>query len=232
MKHILFALIIGCAMISSPATSRAQTNAAPPVNADDREKATIEKHFQPIHDSLKLKDADKEAKVHEAFATFFKAQQTWHAENDAKITPLWAEFSKAHTKKDDAATEAANDKITAAYATFKPTHDKFLADLSAVLSPNQVTAVKDALTLGTVERTMGAYGQIFHGITDEQKAYARKELEAAREESIDTPNKKEIALFFKKHKNHVEAYLTAQGYDVKKSYQEFVAKQKGNAADQ
>ena len=226
MKHILFTLMLTCAVVSMSATSRAQTNAAPAVSADDREKATIEKHLKPILAALKLNDADKEAKVRAAFTTFFQAQQAWHAQNDSQISPLWNEFNQAHAKKDDAATDAATDKIAAIYATFKPTHDKFLADLSAVLTPDQVETVKDALTIRKVEITMNAYNQIFHGLTDDQKAYVLKELKAAREEGIDAPNIKEVSAFFKKHKNKIEAYLTSQGYDVKKSYQDFVAKQK------
>lgn len=237
MKPILFVLTLAYAVVASPITSQAQTNAAPTISADDREKATIEKHLKPILAALKLNDPAKEAKVREAFTVFFQAQQAWHAQNDSQITPLWNDFNKAHAKKDDAATEAVNDKIAAIYATFKPVHDKFLADLSAVLTPDQVETVKDALTIRKVEITMNAYGQIFHGLTDDQKAYLLKELKAAREEGIDTANMKEVSAFFKKHKNRIEAYLTAQGYDVKKSYQDFVAKQKADngksaAADQ
>lgn len=40
----------------------------------------------------------------------------------------------------------------------------------------------------------------------------------------------EKSAFFTKYKIKIEAYLTAQGCDVKKSYQEFVAKQKAEAA--
>ena len=41
----------------------------------------------------------------------------------------------------------------------------------------------------------------------------------------------EKSAFFKKYKIKIEAYLTAQGYDVKQSYKDFVAKQKAELAD-
>ena len=40
----------------------------------------------------------------------------------------------------------------------------------------------------------------------------------------------EKSAFFKKYKIQIEAYLTAQGYDVKQSYKDFVAKQKADMA--
>ena len=42
--------------------------------------------------------------------------------------------------------------------------------MSSVLTPEQVEAVKDALTINKVKITFHAYRQIFHGLTDEQKA--------------------------------------------------------------
>ena len=39
----------------------------------------------------------------------------------------------------------------------------------------------------------------------------------------------EKSAFFKKYKTKIEAYLTAQGYDVKQSYRDFVAKQKAES---
>jgi polygalacturonase len=86
------------------------------------------------------------------------------------------------------------------------------------------------LTANKVKVTFNAYGQIFHGLTADQNEFISKSLKAAREQAIDAESMAEKSAFFKKYKIQIEAYLTAQGYDVKKSYQEFVAKQKEEAA--
>jgi len=115
------------------------------------------------------------------------------------------------------------------YATLQPEHEQFLAHLATVLTPEQVEKVKNVLTINKVEITFHAYGQIFHGLTDAQKDFLLKNLKAAREEAIDAGAMTEKSLFFKKYKIKIEAYLTAQGYDVKQAYRDFVAKQKAAA---
>ena len=212
----------------------AQTNATPPAPAPsqaDQEKKTLEKHTRPILDALNLNSAEKEAKVRSTLAEYLKALNTWHATNDAQIKSLWSEFSKARTKQDQAGANAALAKIDGVYASFKPDHQKFLAGLSSVLTPEQVETVKDTLTVNKVHVTFKNYGEIFHGLTGEQKAFILKNLKAAREEAIDASAMKEKSAFFKKYKIKIEAYLTAQGYDVKQSYKDFVAKQKAEAPE-
>ena len=195
-------------------------------SATDQEKRTEEKHTKPILDALKLNDAAKETKVREIVGEQIKALNEWHEKNDAQIKALWSEFDKARSKQDEAGANAALGKIDGVYASFKPPHEKFVSELSAVLTPEEVETVKDVLTVSKVKVTFNAYGEIFHGLTDEQKAFILKNLKAAREEAIDAGTMTEKSAFFKKYKIKIEAYLTAQGYDVKQSYKEFVAKQK------
>lgn len=232
MKHILSITALAAVLVSTPAFAQTQTDtaAAPAANVDAKEKATLDKHINPVLAALKLNDAAKEAQVYNILATQLKALNTWHATNDDQIKPLWNEFNKAHGKKDDAGATAVLAKIDGVYASFKPQHDKFIADLTAVLSPEQIETVEDVWTINKVEITYRAYGQIFHGLTDDQKAFILKNLKAAREQAIDAGTMPEKSAFFKKYKTAIEAYLTAQGYDVKKSYQDFVAKQKAEAA--
>ena len=63
-------------------------------------------------------------------------------------------------------------------------------------------------------------------MTAVQQDYIRRELTAARDDAVNALIMTEKSAFFKKHKIKIEAYLTEQGYDVKKSYEVFVAKQK------
>jgi hypothetical protein len=231
MKHILFIATLLGAVIFTPALAPAQTNAAAPViSAAEREQATLEKHIKPILAALKLTDADKEAKAREVLAAQFQALNAWHAQNDAQIKSLWNEFNQARGKQDAMNADAALAKIDGVYASFKPQHERFIAGLSSVLTPEQVETVKDVLTINKVKVTYDVYLQIFPALTEAQKAVVLKNLKAAREEAIDAAAMTEKSAFFKKYKIKIEDdYLTAQGYDPKQARKDFAANQKAAA---
>ena len=231
MKHILFIATLLGVVIFTPALAPAQTNAAAPViSAANREQATLEKHIKPILAALKLTDADKESKTREVLAAQFKSLNAWHAQNDAQIKSLWNEFNQARGKQDATNADAALAKIDGVYASFKPQHEKFIADLLSVLTPEQVETVKDVLTINKVKVTYDVYLQIFPALTEAQKAVVLKNLKAAREEAIDAAAMTEKSAFFKKYKIKIEDdYLTAQGYDPKQARKDFAANQKAAA---
>ena len=231
MKHILFIATLLGLVIFTPALVSAQTNAAAPaISVEEREQATLEKHIKPIMAALKLTDADKEAKAREVLAAQFKALNAWHAQNDAQIKSLWNEFNQARGKQDATNADSALAKIDSVYASFKPQHEKFIADLSSVLTPEQVETVKDVLTINKVKVTYDVYLQIFPALTEAQKAVVLENLKAAREEAIDAAAMTEKSAFFKKYKIKIEDdYLTAQGYDPKQARKDFAAKQKASA---
>jgi hypothetical protein len=232
MKPFISCLLGALIISGSSVSTLAQTNEVPAAAANhaDRAQATLDKHFKPIQKALNLNDADKEAKVKAVFADYLTALGAWHAQNDSQLKGLWIDFNKAHGKMDVTNTAAVEAKLDAVYATFKPEHDKFLAGLSNLLTPEQVENVEDALTINKVKITYNAYQQIFHGLTPEQNAFILKNLKLARAESIDAGPMTETSALFKKYKVKIEAYLTAQGYDVKQSYKDFVAKQKADKA--
>jgi Protein of unknown function (DUF3826) len=233
MKPFLLPLLL-ILVLGASISIDAQTNAdaIPPaaMDAGDQARATLDKHAKPILADLNLNDSAKESAVRAALAEYLGELDAWHAQNDAQIKGLWAAFNKAHGKLDATNTDAIGAKIDAIYATFKPSHDKFIASLSSVLSPEQVETVEDTLTVKKVEVTYKNYQLIFHGLTPEQNAVILAKLKAAREQAIDAKAMTEKSAFFKKYKIQIEAYLTAQGYNVKQSYKDFVAKQKAEMA--
>lgn len=233
MKPTVFWMLLAVVLAGGSFSLPAQTDevpAQPSPGTADQEQRTLEKHIRPILTALNLNDPGKEAKVREILAAQFKALNAWHAQNDAQLKALWKQFNQARAKLDETNADTALANIDGVYASFKPQHEKFLSDLSSVLTPEQIETVKDALTINKVKITFNAYGQIFHGLTDEQKAFILKNLKAAREEAMDAEAMTEKSAFFKKYKIRIEAYLTAQGYNVKQSYRDFVAKQKADAA--
>ena len=234
MKKIRFTLFLPVALLCSSPFVMAQPTpspaAAPALTSTEKDKAGYEKHTREVLNALKLEDAAKAAKVHDIMVAQFAIWKEWHAKNDVRLKELWAEYGKARTTKNQTNIDNAMAPIDAVYATFKPQHDAFKNQLAAVLNPEQIEGVENTLTAGQLPRTYNAYGEIFHGLTGEQKAFILQKLKLAREEAIDAGSKDEKAAFFKKYKDQIEAYLTAQGYDVKQSYRDFVAKQKAEAA--
>ncbi len=222
---IVSAVVFASSLVSIPAQ---QKESAPGATStvDEQEKRTEEKHAKPILDELKLNNAEKEAKLKEILAAHFKALNAWHTQNDAQIKTLWGEFDKARSQQSETNWNAALEKIDGVYGSFKPEHEKFLGELSTILTPEQVETVKDVMTVNKVKVTFNAYGEIFHGLTDEHKAFILKNLKGAREEAIDAGTMNEKSAFFKKYKIKIEAYLNGHGFDVKQSYKDFVAKQK------
>ena len=243
MKKISLALFLPVALLCSsgiataqpaatPAASPAAPSAAaaPALTVEQKNQAGYEKHTREVMDALKLDDAAKAAKVHDILVAQFAAWKAWHTKNDAQLKDLWAEYGKARSTKNQTNIDNAMATIDAVYATQKPQHAEFMAKLAMVLTPAQIETVEDTLTIDKVRITLKAYGEIFPGLTDEQKAFILKKLKAAREEAIDAGAMTEKSAFFKKYKDQIEAYLTAQGYDVKQSYRDFSAKQKAAAA--
>lgn len=236
MKPFSVCVLLVAVLASGSISVSAQTNdgaSLPALSAADREKATLEKHIKPILAALDLNETNKEAKVREILTLHFKTLSAWHAQNDAAIKVLWAEFNQARGKQNPTNADAALAKIDAVYASFKPQHDQFISDLSSMLTPEQIETVKDVLTVNKVKVTYDVYLQIFPKLTAGQKTVVLNNLKAAREEAIDCEAMTEKSAFFKKYKIKIEDdYLTAQGYDPKQARKDFAAKQKADAAAQ
>ncbi len=232
MKHMFFIAALAGAIVFTSLNAHAQNSplTVAPGAVAGKEQAALDKHIKPILAALKLKDEAKEAQVHDILAGHLQALNAWHAAHDAQTKPLWNDFNHARSKHNEADADAALAKIDEVYASFKPQHEQLIKDLSPLLSPDQIETVKNVLTINKVKITFHAYGEIFHGLTDEQKTFILKNLKAAREEAIDAVSMTEKSAFFKKYKIRIEAYLTAQGYDVKQSYRDFITRQKAEAA--
>jgi len=231
MKHILSIALLAGVVLAAPSPVHAQTNTSDAAAAADKEKATVEKHIKSELAALKSVDADKLAKVHDILAARYAALKAWHADNDAQLKTLWGEFDKARSAKSAADASAALDKISAVYAAIRPQHEKFVADLAAILTLEQVEAVKEAYSINKVKVTYDVYLEMFSKLADEQKAVVLKNLKAASEESLDCVDVKEMSAFFKKYKIKIEdEYFVTQGIDAQQARKDFAAKQKAEKA--
>lgn len=108
-------------------------------------------------------------------------------------------------------------------------HQKFIAGMQAVLTPDQIESVKNQLTANKVPITFKVYHQILPNLTPQDDAKILDWLKQAREQSLDVKNVEDMNPIFKKYKNEIEHYLEQQGYDWNAAYKAYVNSQKSGA---
>lgn len=223
---------LGCVGLTRVMAADATDAAPAPAKAEaGLSQHSLDKLTAPVLKSLKLGDDAREAKVRSVLEAHFRAVDAWHRTVDAELKTLWAAWGEARATdhQDEVKAAAIADKIDAVYAGFQAQHDAFGKELAATLSAEQVEVVKNALTKEPgLPRTYEAYLQIVPALTEAQKTYIHDTLVVAREEAVDSLDKKERISLFKKQKVKVQLYIDAQGYDWKKSYAAFVKKLKGD----
>lgn len=149
-------------------------------------------------------DAEKAARARAAVAAHYSALNAIHTERDKS-----ADKAAARTKADAAA---------------KDVHARFVRDVSAVLTPPQVEAVKDHMTYGVLPNTLKAYREMLPSLTEPQAARVRELLLAGREEALTAGSSEAKHATFGRAKGRVNNYLSAQGYDLKKAGEEWAAR--------
>lgn len=177
----------------------------------------IEGRTANILKALALNDTNQADRVHNIIMAQWRALRAWHDTNDARL--------KQAIKAGD------SNAVAQIRTSLKSLHDQFLSELSTNLAPQQVDMVKDKMTYDKVEVTYKAYDQIVPNLTDADKTKILELLKQAREEAMDCGSAEEKSAVFKKYKGKINNYLSAQGHDVHKAYQEWGEKQKLKAAE-
>ena len=109
-------------------------------------------------------------------------------------------------------------------------HQKFIAGMQAVLTPDQIESVKNQLTANKVPLTFNVYHQILPNLKPQDDAKILDWLKQAREQSLDVKNVEDMNPIFKKYKSEIEHYLEQQGYDWNAAYKEFVDNQRSGTS--
>jgi hypothetical protein len=128
------------------------------------------------------------------------------------IAEWYRTLSRIHDAKGAgslAADKAAEEQLAA--------HRRFVAQLEARLTPQQVELVKDGLTYGVVPRTYQGYVELLPTLTAEQKAEIKSQLLEAREFALDAGSADEKHAWFGKYKGRINNYLSKAGYDLKQA---------------
>jgi Spy/CpxP family protein refolding chaperone len=197
-QKILFLTAILFAGHLFAADTNAITAAKPTADPEAAYRETIEKRVADIVVPLELKDAGKAKNVHDILVAQYRTLRDWHDANDTK-------------RKTAKADEAGQLK-----KSLKEIHEKFLAKLSANLTPQQVEQVKDKMTYGKVQFTYTGYMNEYPTLTDEQKAHVLELLKEAREEAMDGGSSEEKSAIFNRYKGKINNYLSAQGVSAPK----------------
>lgn len=143
------------------------TNQTKAEQADAGYTKAIDKRAADVVNSLGLKGSTNAPRLHEILAAQYHALKEWHKQNDAKLE------------------RAAADEAREINISLKTLHDKFLASLSAVLTPEQVEKVKDQMTYDKARVTFNAYRHNVPNLTEAQKQKILEWLKEAREEAMD-----------------------------------------------
>ena len=207
-------LLAATAFLAQAALAQYST---PPATAAELEQVysvAIEKRTSNILAQLELSDPTRTAKVHDSIMAQYRALRA----RDQAIDTMLKELSK------DAPGVESNRAVLIALLS-KPLHERFVAKLATELSPAQVEAVKDQMTYNKVKVTYDAYCAIIPGLSEDEKARVLKSLKEAREEAMDGGSANEKSAIFQKHKDQINAFLTAGGHDVAKAYEQWEAKE-------
>jgi Protein of unknown function (DUF3826) len=198
----LIAAVLAIAVSCGSSSFAAKTNAPAQTSAPEESEAaytkTIEKRVADILAVLELTEPAKAAKAHDLLVTQYRTLRDWHDANDAR-------------RKVAKGAEAEQLK-----ASLKAIHDKFIAALSAELTPEQVEKVKDKMTYGKVQFTYAGYLAVYPNLAEQHKEKILGLLKEAREEAMDGGSSDEKSAIFNRFKGKINNYLSAQGIHASK----------------
>jgi len=187
-------IIVAVVALLSVAAFGAETNLTSG-SAEEKYTKVIEARTDGIVKSLGLVDANKVAKVHDIIIAQYRALNSWHDANDAKLK----------------AARGDTNAVAQIRASLKTLHANFLAKLSENLTPEQVDEIKDKMTYGKVQFTYTGYLTQYPDLSDANKKEILELLKQAREEAMDGGSAAEKTAIFQRYKGKINNYLSKQG---------------------
>lgn len=206
---ISFAAFVPLACLAQSATTQP---------AQDPEQAyaqAISRRADDIIAAIGISDAAVAARVHEILVSQYRNLRNLHDQRDAKIRQLQPD-QKDQIEQVRAETQQAVRQL----------HEKFLAQLAAELTPEQIEIVKDRMTYNKLQVTYNSYCQMLPDLTDQQKAFILDALRQAREEAMDGGSAEEKTKIFEKYKGRINNYLSREGYDLKQASRDWAQRRK------
>jgi len=216
------AATIAWAVVSTGA--RAQDAAASTADEEAAYTRVITERAERIVAQLGINDADKARRVRDLIAGQYRGLREIHDGRDAKL-------AEATRPTGDPAVAAAWTSAVGDQASLDEfaLHRRFVAGLSAELTPKQLDQVKDGMTYGVVPITYSRYLELFPNLTDVEQAVIRANLLEAREFAMDAGSSEEKHGWFRKYKGRINNYLASAGYDMKQAERDWAARQRTNS---
>ena len=200
------ALILLAALLAVPLAAADKKTSKPDTEAEYTAK--LEQRAGDILTALDLKDAEKAGRVRGIVIAQYRALRDWHDGLGPKLKG------------------AADEEAKVIRASMKELHEKFLASLTAELTPAQVERVKDKMTYDKVRVTYDGYVGMLPKLTAPQKARILELLKEAREEAMDGGSSEEKTAVFTRFKGKINNYLSAEGYDLKQAGKDWAERRK------
>lgn len=175
---------------------------------------------------LNINDQAKAKKVTNTIRDQYSNLNDIYAARDLNIKSIKEKYKENKAERDTALIKE-NRAVEASLAKL---HKKYLKNLSADLTVQQVDQVKDGMTYGVVPLTYRAYQEQILTLTEEQKKQILTWLIEAREKAMDAESADKKHAWFGKYKGRINNYLSAAGYDLKKEGIEWQKRIKDAAA--
>jgi hypothetical protein len=198
---------------------------APATAAADEElpyTRALEKRADDMLGVLGLDDPAKAGRVREAVITQYRGLRRLQDTRDANIRAL-GERPDPDKSGPDKRVEAERERSNAAAAAL---NERFLAALSADLSPEQIEKVKDTMTYNKLRVTHQAYLEMLPDLTPGQQQVVFDKLKEARDKAMYAGSAEEKSDVFNKYKGRINNYLSAQGYDLKLATKQWAERRK------
>src|SRR4051794_11797629 len=150
---------------------------------------SLNRRANDIVTTIKVDDAAKVARVHDALVEHWRAVKAYHEKPGVELVTVEGMKAKIPNPADPAV---------------RAMHERHINALTANLSPEHVSAVKDKLTVGKLEFTYKGYEAIVPDLTPKEQTKIRELLTAAREEAIDARDTDAKSTVFKKYKKQIQ----------------------------
>jgi len=161
--------------------------------------------------NMNIEGAEKQALVQNYIAQQYRNLSLIHDERDEKIQKAMKSYDGARKENKIRSIEKKADK------KLDKLHRKFLAQLSAKLSEDQIEQVKDGLTYNVAPNTFEVYQAMIPDLSEDQKSIIWEWLVEAREYAMDASSSEEKHGWFGKYKGKINNYLSSLGHDLKQA---------------
>ena len=171
----------------------------------------ITNRARKIVGTLKIDNKLKSQSVQDLITNQYRSLRRIHDDRDAKIA-LAEEPS--NVDGNNAIKTMVWIEINAENQLYA-LHRRFISQLSAELTSEQIERVKDGMTYGVVARTYAQYLKILPNLKSTDKKVIKALLTEAREYAMDSGTSEEKHGWFRKYKGKINNYLSEAGYDQK-----------------